>query len=114
MLRCGVGLKGAVARAKARDVSTEGANEVSDGGAQRAHRALAAGALEVSAVDAESMVYKRAAETLAVFAADLRFTVYKRSTSALEVVPTNRPGIRFETAFATGTIVLFRVVSDRL
>ena len=78
-LRCGrVGLKGAVARAKARDVSTEGANGVSDRSAQRAHRALAAGALAVFAVDLPPVTaYKRAIGALAAFVVDPEATIYK-------------------------------------
>ncbi|WP_423996361.1 hypothetical protein [Halorubrum trapanicum] len=58
---------------------------MSDRGAQRAHRALAAGALAVFSVDLRSIIYKRAAGALAVFAVDLRSIIYKRAAGALAV-----------------------------
>ena len=80
-MRGEAGRKRAAARAKARDVSTEGANGVSDRGAQRAHRAVAAGALAVFAADLLTLIYKRATGALEVFAANLFSAIYKRAAA---------------------------------
>ncbi|PHQ47161.1 hypothetical protein DJ68_03335 [Halorubrum sp. C3] len=69
--------KAPAGRAAQTTQAPQGANEVSDRGAQRATRALAAGALELFAVDRLAAIYKSAAGDVAALTTDPQSAIYK-------------------------------------